>query len=132
MKTTTSVVSIRAIPRRLDEAHQMAFCRELAACINVDRPKVILDCSALPRLELDSIYLLLCCLEEAMMRNGDVRLAALQPEALAVLRSTGLDRIFQAFEDVEEAVESFRTRRVTFEPALTSETGEDQMESSAA
>jgi anti-anti-sigma regulatory factor len=77
---------------------------------------VVLDCSLLPKLDRNAIHLLLCCLEEAMKRNGDVRLAALQPEPLSVLHSTGLDSVFQVFDSVENAVESFRAPRISLLP----------------
>lgn len=131
MKTTWSTTTIRAIPEKRDGIHQLAFYRELESCINVDRPKVVLDCSTLPHLDQDSVYLLLCCLEEAMRRNGDVRLAALQPQAQSALQSAGLDQIFQAFDTVEEAVESFRPQRFAALSALT-EIDDERVQSSAA
>jgi anti-anti-sigma factor len=112
-ETIRRTISIRKLPQQLDRAHQKDFYRELESHINVDRPSVVLDCSQLSRLDRNAIHLLLCCLEEAMKRNGDVRLAALQPEPLSVLHSTGLDSIFQVFDSVENAVESFRAPRIS-------------------
>ena len=109
MRETRRTISIRKLPVKLDSAHQKALYRELESCINVDRPCVVLDCSMLAQFDRRAIHLLLCCLEEAMKRNGDVRLTGLQPEAQSVLKSTGLDAIFQVFDDISEAVDSFRT-----------------------
>jgi anti-sigma B factor antagonist len=113
MKESRRTISIRKIPAELDSAHQKAFYRELESCINVDRPFVVLDCSMLAQLDRRAIHLLLCCLEDAMKRNGDVRLAALQPAAQAVLKSTGLEAIFQVFDNLSDAVESFRTPHIS-------------------
>jgi anti-sigma B factor antagonist len=113
MRETRRTISIRKLPVKLDSAHQKALYRELESCINVDRPCVVLDCSMLAELDRRAIHLLLCCLEEAMKRNGDVRLAALRPAAQSVLRSAGLDAIFQVFDDISEAVDSFRTPRIS-------------------
>ena len=113
MKETRRTISIRKLPPKLDSARQKALYRELESCINVDHPYVVLDCSMLAQLDRRAIHLLLCCLEEAMKRNGDVRLAALQPEAQSVLKTTGLDTIFQVFDTICEAVESFRLPRVS-------------------
>lgn len=113
MRETRRTISIRKLPVKLDSSHQKTFYRELESCINVDRPCVVLDCSVLSQLDRRTIHLLLCCLEEAMKRNGDIRLAGLQPEAQSVLKSTELDAIFQVFEDVDGAVESFRAPRIT-------------------
>jgi anti-anti-sigma factor len=110
-------VSINKLPPQLDRGHQKAFYCELEKYINIDRPCVVLDCSLLAKLDRHAIHLLLCCLEEAMKRNGDVRLAALQPEPHMVLHSTGLDSIFQVFDSVNDAVESFRAPRISIVPA---------------
>lgn len=112
----TRRISIRKMPPQIDRAHQKAFYRELESYINVDRPSVVLDCSLLVDLDRHAIHLLLCCLEEAMKRNGDVRLAAVLPEVRSILRSTGLDSIFQVFDSIADAVESFRRPHICFPP----------------
>lgn len=132
MRTTRGTTSIIVIPGKLDGTHQMAFYRGFESCINLERPKVVLDCSMLPQLDLDCIYLLLCCLEQAMKCNGDVRLAALRPRARSVLKSAGLDLILQAFESVDEAVESFRAQPTDLSPGAMTEMGGDQVQTSAA
>ena len=113
MKKTRRTISVRKLPEKLDSAHEKTLYRELESCINVDRPSVVLDCSMLVRLDRRAIHLLLCCLEEAMKRNGDVRLAALSPEVQSVFKSSGLDAIFHAFDQVDEAVESFRVSGIS-------------------
>lgn len=115
-ETQKRTISIRQLPPQLDRAHQKAFYRDLEGCINVDRPSVVFDCSLFARLDRHAVHLLLSCLEEAMKRNGDIRLAAPQPETRAVLRSSGLDSIFQVFDTIGEAVESFRTPRISLLP----------------
>lgn len=114
MKRRNRPVSIRRLPELLDGAHRRTFYRDLEGCINVDRPYVVLDCSMLHVLDCPAMQVLLCCLEEAMKRNGDVRLAALRPESRAIMRSTGLDSLFEIFETVKEAVESFHCTRFSF------------------
>jgi len=54
------------------------------------------------------VFILLSCLEEAMKRNGDVRLAAVSPQAKAALKATGADILFKFFETTEDAVASFQ------------------------
>jgi anti-anti-sigma regulatory factor len=54
------------------------------------------------------LYLLLCCLEEVMKRNGDVRLAAVWPEARASLKLSGIERLFRIFDTTADAVDSFQ------------------------
>lgn len=132
MKQTRCTISVRMVPAELCGTKREAFYREVENCINVDRPKVVLDCSMLSRLDSQAIYVLLCCLEEAMKRNGDVRLAGLQAEAKPVLKSTGLDQIFQVFESIDEAVDSFRAPRLAQVPAVIVEASEDPVQVNAA
>ena len=70
-----------------------------------DRPYIVLDLSKAGVMDRSAIYLLLCCLEEAIKRNGDVRLAAIPLGTRAGLELTGVDRLFEIFA---EAVNSFR------------------------
>jgi hypothetical protein len=46
-------------------------------------------------------------MEEAMKRNGDVKLAAVSPQAAIILQLTRVDRLFEIFENPSDAVESF-------------------------
>ena len=45
-----------------------------------------------------SMHVLLCCLEEALKRNGDVKLAGLTPPAKAGLQMAGVDRVFEIYD----------------------------------
>lgn len=103
-------VSIKQLPEKLDVKRGRVFFRELESCVNVDRPCVVLDCSHLQQMDKYALHLLLCCLEGAIKRNGDVRLAAVTPTAMLNLEHAGIDRLFRIFGTVEEAVESFERR----------------------
>ena len=76
--------------------------------MNVDRPSLVLDCSRVRLMDTSAVHLLLCCLEEAMKRNGDVKLAAVPAGATAVLELSGIDRLFEIYDTPAEAVSSFR------------------------
>jgi anti-anti-sigma factor len=85
------------------------FVRQL--CENtteIVRPNIVLDLSSLNRFDAGVLDLLLCCLEEALKRNGDVRLAALHPDVKAMLDAAGAGRLFRIYATVEEGVASFR------------------------
>jgi len=114
MKYRKRLIEVRTLPGKIDGARLRTLYHELEGCINVDGPAVVLDCSLLCRVDKPAIHFLLCCLEEAMKRNGDIRLAALQPALRAEMRSTGLDSLFQIFESVEDALESFQMSRMNF------------------
>jgi anti-anti-sigma factor len=83
------------------------FFREIESCWQADRPHVVLDCSKVRHLDSAGIQVLLRCLEEAMKRNGDVKLAAIPPAAAAILEHTRIDRLFETFDNTADAVSSF-------------------------
>lgn len=100
-------VAIRRLPDVLSVQQKIAFLHDIAIVMNTNRPRLVLDCSRLRECDTSVIHLLLHCLEEAMKRNGDVKLAALPTSAGVVLIGTGVARLFELFDTTEEAVNSF-------------------------
>jgi anti-sigma B factor antagonist len=86
---------------------QRSFLRGLASRMSENRPCIVLDCSRMAAMNRSKIHLLLCCLEEALKRNGDVRLAGIPPEAKAAFEVTGAFRLFQIFASNTDAIKSF-------------------------
>jgi anti-sigma B factor antagonist len=107
MHGRTRFVAVIQVPESLDELEKRDFYREFESCSNLDRPAVVLDCSKLRQMDKNAIHLALHCLEEAMKRNGDVKLAALNPDARVVLKSYALDHVFEIFATINDALESF-------------------------
>ena len=101
-------IAVKQLPQTLNEKGARLFFRELESCMNIDRPRVVFDCSKLLRLDRSALHLLLTCLEEAMKRNGDVKLAAIPAGPRATLQLTGADRLFEIFDTNADAVNSFR------------------------
>jgi anti-sigma B factor antagonist len=117
MKTMT--VTVKQMPETLGMRQGRVFFREVESCLNCDRPRLVLDCSKLLQLDSVGIHLLLRCLEEAMKRNGDVKLAAIPSAAAAALELTGVNRLFETFDNAAEAVNSFQQVPMHgFQPAL--------------
>lgn len=102
------IVIVKQLPEKLSVKRGQGFFRDVESCLNSDRPRVVLDCSKIQQLDSAGIHVLLRCLEEAMKRNGDVKLAALPSVAEATLEVTGVNRLFEIFPTVGEAVSSFR------------------------
>ncbi len=100
-------VVVRRLPDALSVQQKVAFLHDIAGVMNTNRPRVVLDCSRLRECDSSTIHLLLHCLEEAMKRNGDVKLAAVPAPAAIVLVSTGVARLFETFDTIEEAINSF-------------------------
>lgn len=62
--------------------------------------------------------MLLHCMEEVMKRNGDLKLAALPPGPAVMLEITRVDRLFEIFDDAQDAVDSFYRLPVQALPAI--------------
>jgi anti-anti-sigma factor len=106
--TSGRLVAVKQLPEKLSVKQGRLFVREVESCLKTDRPRVVLDCSRVRQLDSAGIQVLLRCLEEAMKRNGDVKLAAIPPGAAAILELTRVDRLFETFDNTADAVNSFR------------------------
>ena len=101
-------VSVLKLPKQSGGKEVETFLREMRGCLSSDRPQLVVDCSAAARLDRAHILHLLSCLEEAMKRNGDVKLAAVPPELGSGERDViGVRRLFESFETAQAAVNSF-------------------------
>jgi len=101
-------VSVKQLPEKMSLKQGPGFFREVESCLQSDRPRVVLDCSKVSQLDSAGIHVLLRCLEAAMKRNGDIKLASVPPAAAAILELTRVDRLFEAFDSTADAVSSFR------------------------
>jgi anti-sigma B factor antagonist len=111
-------VTVLAVPEKVAAAEEKNFLRTLLQKIQGDRPRIVLDCSPLLDMNKSAMRLLLSSLEEAMKRNGDVRLAALNHSALTALTLTGISRLFEIFPTPAEAVHSYRRRSPVVSPQV--------------
>ena len=101
-------VLVKQLPEALSAKQGRVFFRELESCMNSDRPYIVLDCSRVQRLDRSVVDLMFCCLEEAIKRNGDVKLAVLPVGSDAILELTGVNRLFDTFDTIPAAVHSFQ------------------------
>jgi anti-anti-sigma regulatory factor len=92
------------------------FMRECESCLDVDRPCLVLDCSKLIDVDIQVTQLLLACLEDAIKRNGDVRLACLSRDANATLQSIGVSSLFEIYGSTAEAISSFYSGPASWSP----------------
>lgn len=112
-------VEVMQLPEIRSAKQRQAFLRDVQRCLDAERPLVVLDCSAISQLDKFGVHLLLCCLEEAMKRNGDVKLAGLHSSAETALEAFGAYRLFDIHDTTASAVSSFH-RLPTGAPSDTS------------
>ena len=122
-------VTVKKLPETLGLKQRKDFFREIENCMNVDRPRIVLDCTLIRQPNRALVHLLLRCLEEAMKRNGDVKLVSASSKAKAVLENSGVIRLFDTFDTTAEAVNSFNHVSVYMVPqALMAERSSQESE----
>ena len=106
---TSGPVIIMQVPEQLTAGEVRNFMQELGPLLESNRPRIVLDCSQVRSIDSAGVEMLLHCLEETLKRDGDLKLAALSPEADIILELMRVARVFETFRTSEEAVRSFNT-----------------------
>ncbi len=104
---TSGPVVVMQVPEILGAREVGNFIQELGPLLQCNRPRIVLDCSQVRSIDSAGVEALLQSLEEALKRDGDLKLAALSPEADVMLELMRVARVFETFESCEEAVRSF-------------------------
>jgi anti-sigma B factor antagonist len=105
--TTGKPVVVKRLPETVGAQQAQACFRELEPVFGSDYPRVVFDFASVRHFDSAGVELLLRCMEEAMKRNGDLKLAALSPQLAVILEITRVDRLFEIFDNCDDAVESF-------------------------
>ena len=104
---TSGPVVIMQLPEELNVKEVDNFMQEIGPLLESNRPRVVLECSQVRSMESAGVEMLLRCLEEVLKRDGDLKLAALSPEAEVILELMRVERVFETFSTSEEAARSF-------------------------
>lgn len=78
MLTSGPIVVIQ-LPETLNARGVHQFTEELAPLLETNRPCIVFDCSQVRSIDSAGVEFLLQSLEEALKRDGDLKLAALSP-----------------------------------------------------
>ncbi len=105
---TRGPVIVMELPEHLDRAEVKTFLTELQPLLEEERPSIVLDCSRIQHMDSAGVEMLLYCLEQAMKRDGDLKLAAVSPASAVILELMRVDRLFEVFETTDQAIRSFQ------------------------
>jgi anti-anti-sigma factor len=106
METSRPVV-VKRIPERFNLRLARTFLNEVRPFLNADRPQIVFDMSQVKQIDAAGVDILLQCMNEAMKRDGDLKLASLSPQASVVLELTRTDRLFEIYQTCTDAAKSF-------------------------
>jgi anti-sigma B factor antagonist len=105
--TTKSPVVVLQLPEKLVVGSAHLLYQEVQDFLKADRPRLVFDFSEVTQIDSAGVEVLLTCMEEAMKRNGDLKLAAISPGPAVVLELTQVDRLFEIFDNASDAAGSF-------------------------
>jgi anti-sigma B factor antagonist len=105
-------VIVIQLPNEMNQLGARTFLHEMALLVESDRPRIVLDCSEVRSIDSAGVESLLHCMEEAMKRNGDLKLASVSPSLEVMLELMRVDRLFEVFPTADEATRSFHAAPV--------------------
>jgi anti-sigma B factor antagonist len=106
---TRSPVMVKQFPKSTVSNNSTNLFQDVETLLRCDRPSLVFDFSNVSHFDSAGIDMLLRCLQEAMKRNGDIKLAAVPPSVAVIIELTRVDRLFQIFVKPSDAVESFHS-----------------------
>ena len=106
METSRPVV-VKRIPERFNLKQARTFLAEVRPFLNADRPQIVFDMSQVKQIDAAGVDILLQCMNEAMKRDGDLKLASLSAQSSVVLELTRTDRLFEIYQTCTDAAKSF-------------------------
>lgn len=83
------------------------FYKEVLPLLSSDRPQIVFDMSRMRHVDSVGVAVLVRCICLVMKYDGDIRLAAVLPQAAAILELTRIGRLFEMYENPIAAVGSF-------------------------
>lgn len=104
-------VRVHHLSEQMAAKQREAMLLDLISAFEVERIRVVLDCSGISHLNRGMVMLMLSYLEAAMKCNGDVRLAAMPPLIAEKLMRMGITQLFEIHATTDGAVQSFYRRR---------------------
>ncbi len=84
-----------------------SFKEQLTSEIELGNSKVIVDLAEVEYVDSSFLGALVAGLKRATMKNGDLKLAGLQPPVRAMFDLTRLYKIFDIYDSMDEAKKSF-------------------------
>ena len=106
METSRPVI-VKRVPEIMNQRESRKFLAEVEPLFSVDRPQVVFDFSQVRQLDVAGVEALLRCMRKIIKRDGDLKFAALSPQAAVVLELTRTDRLFEIYQSSTDAARSF-------------------------
>lgn len=101
-------VDVVQVGGRVDSAAAPTLEAALQAILGQERFHIVIDMQGIEYLSSGGMRVLVNALKQTHRWNrGDLRLANVPPQIMAVLQMAGLDALFKVYDDLVDAVGSF-------------------------
>lgn len=100
-------VTVLAIQGSVDGLTADSLTQALSAQLDAGHTQLVADLSGVSYISSAGLRSLLITLKSARAKQGDFRLAAVQPAVLNVLSMAGFNKLIKTFDNSAQAVESF-------------------------
>lgn len=101
------VIVIALRETNLDASNVREFKEAVQAMIDPAATRVVFDLQGVKFIDSSGLGALISCLRQLNARRGDLRLCSLTPTVEALLALMRMNRVFQIFQDRQDAVASF-------------------------
>src|SRR5438552_17317322 len=95
------------LPEYVGAKEARSFMRALQPELRRDRPRVVVDMSAVQDMDTAALAMLLECMSQIARRDGAVKLEGISPQAATVLELTRMDQSFELIPAESAAASSF-------------------------
>lgn len=106
--STGKTIGVARIEGRLDATNSGTLLQKFPEWLEQTNDFVF-DCSALSFIDSSGLGAIVGCLRKALEKNGDLRLACLDPKVSMVFELTKAKQLFSIYHDCHEALDSFNT-----------------------
>ena len=102
-----SNIKILKLNGRLDASNTSEFKDFIMSLISNEEKRLLIDMKEVDFIDSSGLGVLVTCLRSATKIDGTLKISSLQKNPKTVFETTRLDRVFEIFEDRDEALKSF-------------------------
>lgn len=100
-------VNVLGLEGRLDASSAKDLKEKVGALVREKRLNLVIDMAAIDFIDSSGLGILISALRSVNKLGGDIKIASLQDQVRAIFELTRLHRIFEIFDEREDAIKSF-------------------------
>ena len=101
-------VTVISVDQRLDALAAPQFREIIKKMAKESKVKLVIDMAKTTFMDSSGCGVLVASLRTLLKNHGHIRIARQTPQAKRLFELTRLDRVFDIYEDLDEAIKSFR------------------------